>query len=129
MTRQFRFGLIIVLTAAMAAAAFAQVPSNIGNIGPSGVQIAGAIAGVAAVTGVVLYFTLRKPSITGCIESVDGATRLTNEKDKRTYALASDHLDLKVGDRVQLKGKKAKGKNGNLTFDVKKVSQDYGPCK
>ena len=129
MTRPVRFGLIIVLTAAMAAAAFAQVPSNIGNIGPSGVQIAGAIAGVAAVTGVVLYFTLRKPSITGCIESVDGATRLTNEKDKRTYALASDHLDLKVGERVQLKGKKAKGKNGNLTFDVKKVRQDYGPCK
>lgn len=114
MTRPFRFGLIIVLTPALAAAAFAQVPSNIGNIGSSGVQIAGAIAGVAAVTGVVRYFTLRKPSITGCIESVDGATRLTNEKDKRTYALASDHLDLKVGERVQLKGQEGQKEKRKL---------------
>ena len=67
MTRIVRLGLIIVLAVSVSAGAFGQ--TGIGGIGPSGAQVAGAVAGLAAVTGVVLYFTLRKPSVVGCIQS------------------------------------------------------------
>ena len=57
MSRTVRFGLIIVLAVAMSAAAFGQIP-RIHGPGPSGAQVAGAVAILAAVTGTVLYFTL-----------------------------------------------------------------------
>jgi hypothetical protein len=126
--RTVRFGLIIVLAGAMSAGAFAQT----GIHGPSlsGAQIAGVVAGLAAVTGTVLYFTLRKASIVGCAQSSHGRSSLIDEKDNRTYVLVSDHVALpKTGERFKLHGKKIKGADGKYTFNVKKVGKDYGPCQ
>jgi hypothetical protein len=127
MSRTVRFGLIIVLVVAMPATAFGQ---SIHGPTLSGAQIAGVVAVLAAVTGTVLYFTLRKQSITGCAQSSNGTSRLIDEKDNRTYVLVSDHVALpKAGERFKLKGKKIKGADGKYTFNVKKVGRHYGPCQ
>jgi hypothetical protein len=130
MTSSRRFALAIALLFAIPIATCAQapIPSNIGNIGPSGAQVAAAIAGLAGVTGLILYFTLRKPAIVGCVHSADGKTTLVDERDKRTYAIAGDDVSLKAGERVKLKGKKVREKDGRLTFSLKKIDHDYGAC-
>jgi len=126
--RRSVLAITLLFVTPVATCAQAPIPSNIGNIGPSGAQVAGAIAGLAGVTGLILYFTVRKPAIVGCIISADGKTILVDERDKRTYALAGDHASLKAGQRVKLKGKKMKEKGGRLTFSVKKIDHDYGAC-
>jgi hypothetical protein len=119
--------LVVVLLAVSSFSVSAQ--TGLGNIGPSGAQVAGAIAGVAAVTGVVLYLALHKPSITGCIRSVNGANSLLDTNDNIEYALVGANLDLKPGERVKLQGKKKKDKSDTRTFQVKKLKKDYGPCQ
>lgn len=101
--------------------------SGLGQIGPSNAEVAGAAVGLAAVTGVVLYLTLHKTSITGCLRSEEGTNILTNETDKLTYKLV-DGPNLNPGERVKLQGKKERDKSGNLSFRVKKLSRDLGPC-
>src|SRR6266700_7034125 len=102
MIRTVRFGLIIVLAVAMSAVAFGQT----------------------------FDFTLRKPSIVGCVQSSKGTSSLIDEQDNRTYVLVSDHVALpKSGERFKLQGKKIEGAGGKYTFNVKKVGRDYGPCQ
>ena len=91
--------------------------------------VIGAAIGVGAVTGIVLYVTLHKPSITGCTASENGINTVIDEKDKLHYALSDQDLKLAAGERVKLQGKKRKDKSGNLTFQVKKLKRDYGLCQ
>jgi len=102
--------------------------TGLGGIGPTGAQVAGAAVGVAAVTVVVLYVTLHKPSITGCVQSANGTNSLTDNKNNLTYTLVTN-AEIKPGEQVKLSGKKKKDKDGHLSFRVKKVKQDYGPCQ
>ncbi|PYV94768.1 MAG: hypothetical protein DMG86_22525 [Acidobacteria bacterium] len=73
-----RVGLIIVLVIAMSAALFGQI--GISGIGSSGAQVAGAVAGLVAVTGAVLYFTVHKPSIVGCAQSSNATNTRVSHK-------------------------------------------------
>jgi hypothetical protein len=84
---------------------------------------------VGVVTGLVLYVTLRKTYITGCAQSANGASSLTDDQDKRSYALVDESSDLKAGERFKLQGKKKRDKQGKLSFRVSKIKQDYGPCQ
>jgi hypothetical protein len=102
--------------------------TGLGGIGPTGAQVAGAAVGVAAVTVVVLYVTLHKPSITGCVQSANGTNSLTDNKNNLTYTLVTN-AEIKPGEQLKLSGKKKKDKDGHLSFRVKKVKQDYGPCQ
>jgi hypothetical protein len=122
-TTPFRWVLLFGFAAMMSRDVSGQ--TGIGRIGPSGAQVAGAAVGVGAATGIILYFVSRKSSIRGCIQSSNGANRVNDEKDKTTYTLISNHVDLKVGERVQLKGKKNKKK---ATFQVSGLRRDYGAC-
>jgi len=56
---------------------------------------------------------------------------VTDEKDKRIYALSGNTADIKPGDRVTLQGKKAKpnGANAPLAWDVNKETKDFGACQ
>jgi len=54
---------------------------------------------------------------------------LVNEKDNHAFALTGNVPDLKPGERLRLKGKKLKGKEGKLTFRIKSVDHNYGACK
>ena len=60
------------------------------RIGPSGAEVAGAIAGAAGAATLILYFVLRSPSITGCVQSIDASMTLVNEKDNHAYALTGN---------------------------------------
>jgi len=103
-----------------------------GNIGPSKGEVVAIIVGVAVVItvgGFLIYHETHKhPSITGCIASgADGLT-LKNEKDKKVYALSGDFAALGVGERGTLKGKKMKDSNGRTSFQIEKLTKDYGKC-
>ncbi len=50
-----------------------------------------------------------------------------NEKDQKTYALDAGGADLKVGDKVQAKGKLTKDRTGSKILHVK-VFKDMGSC-
>ena len=114
--------------------ALPQTNGGYGNIGPSKGEVIGIIAGAAAaltVVGLLIYHeTHTHPSITGCVVSgADGLT-LKNEKDKKVYALSGDSAALRAGERVTLKGKKIKDSigNGKPSFQVEKLTKDYGTC-
>ena len=94
-------------------------------------EIAGAIVGIAAagvVIGIGAYYLLRKASITGCAVSNQNGLELRNEKDRQTYVLMGDTADIKVGDRVRLKGKKKKDSSAEPKFLVERVAKNYGSC-
>jgi hypothetical protein len=102
---------------------------NLGNIGPSKAEVAGAIIGAAAVITLVVYFSVPKQkTIEGCVESANGVSVLTNEKDHRIYALVSNTVAVTPGQRLKLKGKKRKDKSGDWRFEVKKLIKAAGPC-
>ena len=121
-----RVVLVVVFLAVLSFSAAAQ--TGLGGIGPSKAQVVGAALGLAGVTAVVLYLTLHKPSITGCIRSADGTNTLLDKNDNLDYILIDANSRLKPGQRVKLLGKKKKDKEGNRTFRVKKIKHDYGPC-
>ena len=122
-----KVALVTVLLSAITIPAPAQSKIDLGHIGPSNAEIVGAAVGLAAVTGVVLYLTLHKTTITGCLRSVEGANILTNEADNLTYQLV-DGPKLNPGERVKIQGKKKKDKSGNFSFRVKKLNRDFGRC-
>jgi hypothetical protein len=51
-----------------------------------------------------------------------------DNKNNLTYTLVTN-AEIKPGEQVKLSGKKKKDKDGHLSFRVKKVKQDYGPCQ
>ena len=126
MTSVHKLSLVLLLLLFFSRSSSAQ--TGLGGIGPTGAQVAGAAVGVAAVTVVVLYVTLHKPSITGCVQSANGTNSLTDNKNNLTYTLVTN-AEIKPGEQVKLLGKKKKDKDGHLSFRVKKVKQDYGPCQ
>jgi hypothetical protein len=108
------------------------LPQTGGHIGPSTGEVVGIIVGVAAaitVVGILIYHESHKhPSITGCVASgADGLT-LQNEKDKKVYTLSGDSAALRVGERFTLTGKKNKDSSGKPSFQVEKLTKDYGLC-
>ena len=126
MNRACKVVLGIALLAVFSFSASAQ--TGWGRIGPSGAQVAGTAVGAGAVIGVVLYLTLHRPSITGCIRAVDSTYTITDQNGQLTYTVVNAATGLKPGERVKLQGKKKKDKSGNLTFRMKKIKHDYGPC-
>ena len=76
------------------------------------IGIVAVAAAVAVVITVVLMHESRKDrTITGCVKSREmGTTNITDEKDGQVYRLSGDTAGIKPGDRMKLKGKKAKPK-------------------
>ncbi len=125
-----RIPIAVALCLLLALPAFPQ--TGLGGIGPSKGQIIAAIAGAAAVLtglGFLIYHETHKhPSITGCAASSPDGLTLQNEKDKKVYALSGDSFALKAGERVTVKGKKVKDSSGKFSFQVEKLTKDYGSC-
>ncbi len=109
-------------------------PSKL-NIGPSGGQIAAVAVGVGAVvvgTVVLIEVNHSHHTLKGCVFSGPNGLEVQTQDDAKTYALAGETANLKVGDLVKFHGtklKKVKGSAGDRTFTVEKISKDYGPCK
>ena len=120
---------VLALCLVLAVPAF---PQNYGNIGPSKGEVIAIIVGAAvAITGVgllVYHETHKHASVVGCVTSGADGLSLKNEKDKKVYALSGDSAALKAGEQVALKGKKTKDSSGKPTFQVEKLTKDYGAC-
>ena len=117
---------VVMRMAVLSRSASAQ--TGLGHIGSTAGEVVGAAVGVAAVTTLVLYLTLHKTYITGCTQSVEGGSSLTDH-DGPSYFLVDGGSGLKAGKRVKLQGKKRKDKQGKLSFRVSKIKKDYGPCQ
>jgi hypothetical protein len=59
---------------------------------------------------------------------VDSTYTITEQNSQLSYTIVDAATELKPGERVKLQGKKKKDKSGNLTFRMKKIKHDYGPC-
>jgi hypothetical protein len=123
--------LIVVLCAALATPAVAQVG---GQIGPSKGTIVGAIVGIVAavvILAIVAIHYSKKRAITGCVNSAGSGLTITDEKDKQTYALSGNTTGVKQGDRMKLQGKivRSKGADQTLVWEAKAMSKDFGVCQ
>lgn len=124
--------LIVALSVALSTSAEAQTGS--GKIVSNG-TIVGVILGVVAAVVVVAYLVIhessKKRTITGCVTSGENGMRVTDEKDKRSYALSGNTADIKPGDRMTLQGKKIKPKNAGkpVVWETKMISKDFGVCQ
>jgi hypothetical protein len=132
----------LMIGVALSTAAFGQYAGGVtGTTGGGGATAGGytppkggyssstgiAIGAGAAAAAAVGYFALRsRHSVVGCVgESAKGNTLTAG---KMTYALDNGDVNLKVGERVKLRGKKMKSGAGERTFAVKKLVKDYGSC-
>lgn len=138
-----RMALGICLAAFLASSAFAQyggggtgmgtgTPGTPGYVPPkSGYGSGKAIGiGVGAAAGVgVLFLALHhRGAVTGCVRQTDDGLRLVDEKKSKSYTLEAGSVDVKPGDRVQLKGKKSSGNGGAEMFEPTKVVKNLGSC-
>ncbi len=91
--------------------------------------IIGGVAIVAAI-GVGVFFAFHHGrSIQGC--AVNGPNRLEirTKNGADAYQLSGATAEVKVGDRVRVKGKKRSAKDSDVPmFIVSGVAKDYGPC-
>jgi len=80
------------------------------------------------VTVLILHYKSRKRVITGCVHSEVNGLSLTDEKDKRSYAVSGNTAGVKPGDRMTLEGKpRHTGKT--LVFESRRVISDLGACQ
>ena len=84
--------------------------------------------GAAAGVGVLFVALHHHGAVTGCVQQTDDGLRLVDEKKNKSYALESGSVDLKAGDRVELKGKKSSGNGGAQMFEPTKVVKSLGSC-
>jgi anti-sigma-K factor RskA len=122
--------LIVALSVVLATPAKAQ-SGKIVNTGPIVAAIVGVAAALVVVTVVVIHESSKKRTITGCVNSEENGMSVTDEKDKRIYALSGDTAGVKPGDRITLQGKKVKpkGSDKTLVWEAKRVTKDFGACQ
>jgi hypothetical protein len=124
--------LIVALGVTLSTRAEAQTGG--GKIVSNG-TIAGVIVGVLAAVVIVAYVVIhessKKRSITGCVIPGASGMSITDEKDKRSYALSGNTGDIKPGDRVTVQGKKIKPKDASkpVVWETKTISKDFGSCQ
>ena len=124
--------LIVALGVTLSTTAEAQTGG--GKIVSNG-TIAGVIVGVLAAVVIVAYVVIhessKKRSITGCVIPGASGMSVTDEKDKRSYALSGNTGDIKPGDRVTVQGKKIKPKDAGkpVVWETKTISKDFGSCQ
>jgi hypothetical protein len=107
-------------------------PGTPGYVPPKGGYSSGAAigAGVGAAAGAGLLFYLvthNRSEVTGCVRSTDDGLVVVDEKKNRSYSLAPGSLDLRPGQRVQIRGKKTND-SGIANFQAKKLVKDLGSC-
>jgi len=134
---------LILLAAAQASAQYSGggggmtggtgTPGSPGYVAPGGGYGSGKAIGIglgAAAGGAgVLFLALHHHGVvSGCVQPADDGLRLVDEKNKKSYVLATNALILKPGQHVELKGQKSKNESGVQTFEAKKLVKDLGSC-
>jgi len=124
--------LIVALGLTLSTTAEAQAGgSKIVSNGTIAGVIVGVLAAVVIVAYVVIHESSKKRSITGCVIPGASGMSVTDEKDKRSYALSGNTGDINPGDRVTLQGKKIKPKDAGkpVVWETKTLSKDFGSCQ
>jgi hypothetical protein len=96
------------------------------------IGIVAVTAAVAVVITVVIMHESKKDrTITGCVSSGGIGMTIADERDKQVYALSGNTAAITPGDRMSLKGKKAKSKGTNhtLVWVTTNVNKDFGVCQ
>jgi hypothetical protein len=124
----WRVVLIAVLSAALVRQARAETLTAAGDQIVIGIVVVSAAVAVG-ITLLVLHQKHKKSSITGCVGSSAGGMNVTNEKDKRVYALAGNPPGVKPGDRMTLEGKSRNGGGTMPVFEARSVIKDLGACQ
>jgi hypothetical protein len=108
---------------------------------PSNGELHAALYGIiaAVVVGVIVVIVLIHRShrtdqsrmITGCVSSADKGLSLTDEGDKRIYALSGNTTGIKAGERMTLHGKKINSDDANkpLGWKTDAIVKDFGTCQ
>jgi hypothetical protein len=80
---------------------------------------------------VVIRKSSEKRTITGCVYPGQNGMSVTDDQDKRLYALSGNTTGVKAGDRMTLQGKKIKPKDAGkaLGWETKHVAKDFGVCQ
>lgn len=89
----------------------------------------GVIAGVGAAAGIgITYLILHSRGVVmGCITESGGKRTLVGA-DRKMYSLGDSGLQLPVGERAKLKGRRS-GPASAPSFEVEKLLKDYGRCQ
>ena len=108
-------------------------PGTPGYVAPksgygSGKAIGIGVGAAAAGAGVLFLALHHRGGVTGCVQKTDDGVRLVDDKKNKSYALEAGSVDLKAGDRVELKGKKSSGNGGAEMFEPTKVVKSLGSC-
>jgi hypothetical protein len=131
---------LVLLAAAQASAQYGGgmtggtgTPGTPGYVAPSGGYGSGKAIGIgvgAAAGGAgVLFLALHhRGMVSGCVQPADDGLRLVDEKNKKSYVLATNALILKPGQHVELRGQKSKNESGAQIFEAKKLVKDLGSC-
>lgn len=105
------------------------------NIGPSNGEVAGVIIGAAVVIGgttaILIHVNHSHHQVKGCVSSGPNGLEVQTE-DNKTWLLTGNTPNVQAGDLIKFHGTKLKQprhSTGNPTFEVEKISKDYGPCK
>jgi len=121
-----RWALIAVLCVALATPGRAETITAARDQLIIGIVVVGAAIGVG-ITLLMLHGKHKNNALTGCVGSAPGGLNVTEEKDKRVYALSGDPPGLKAGDRMTLEGRRKNSGNA-LVFEVRSVTKDLGAC-
>jgi len=123
----WRVALIVVLSVALVAPARAESFDTLGKQIVAGIVVVSVAVGVL-ITYLIVHHTHKKSTITGCVASGANGLSLTDEKDKRLYALSGDPAIVKTGERMTLEGKR-KQSGKTLVFETHGVTKDFGACQ
>jgi hypothetical protein len=118
---------IAVLSLALIAPARAESIQTAGRQIEVGIVVVSVAVGVL-VTFLIVHYTHKKTAITGCVTSGAKGLSVTDEKDKRIYALSGDPVGVKPGDRMTLEGKRKQSAK-TLVFEAHSVTKDFGACQ
>jgi hypothetical protein len=131
----WRVVLIVVLGVALTSTATADsaLPNPAQGLARAESEVVIAIVVVGAVLAVgvtflVLHQKHKTSAITGCVSSGPGGLSVTEDKNKRIFALSGDLVGLKPGDRMTLTGKRRTGGKSPV-FETRSVTDDLGACQ
>jgi hypothetical protein len=120
--------LVVVLCAALATPARADLKSRVDNDIVAGVVVAAAVVVVAAI--LIVHYS-KKRTVTGCVMSGPNGMTVTDEKDRLIYALSGNTVGITPGDRMKLHGEKikSKGPDKTLVWEARDVARNFGVCQ
>jgi hypothetical protein len=125
----WRAVLIVALSLAVATPAKANNLDNAARNIIIGIVVVTAAVAVA-VTVVIMHESKKDRTIMGCVKSEGNGMTIADERDQQVYSLTGNTVGITPGDRMSLKGKKAKSKRDQpRVWVATSMTKDFGVCQ